>query len=160
MQSTKRHLTRRRRGAVALLTGSALALAVPPCSRGDLEEKKDKIDFTDDAHDEVLAFNKRSPMPPRTSSTPAKFAAQANPRGAARTGAHRRRGSGGHQELTCHLRGAGAERRLATGAAGGTREQRGRFRAAGLSDGSVRRVEMVLDAQNPSDFTERCAIRR
>lgn len=165
MHSTKRHLTRRRRGAVALLTGSALALGlVLPggAVAGDLEEKKDKIDSQlDDAHDEVLAFNKkvahatkdvidaREKLPAAQANLEAALLEQERTDAADQV-ATQELDQATQEVLVAERRLAQLEARLAE-----LESNVGDFARQAYQMGPFAEVEMVLDAQNPSDFTER-----
>ena len=165
MQSTKRHLTRRRRGAVALLTGSALALGlVLPggAVAGDLEEKKDKIDSQlDDAHEEVLAFNKkvahatkdvidaREKLPAAQANLEAALLEQERTDAADQV-ATQELDQATQEVLVAERRLAQLEARLAE-----LESNVGDFARQAYQMGPFAEVEMVLDAQNPSDFTER-----
>ncbi len=156
---------RRRRGAAALLLGSALALGlITPggASAGDLHDKKQKVDAQlDDAHDEVLAFNKKVAQATKDviDARDKLPAARANLEEAL---SQQEQTQAADQVATQELDQATqevlvAERRLAQLEARLTELESnvGDFARQAYQMGPFAEVEMVLDAQDPSDFTER-----
>lgn len=129
---------------------------------GDLDDKKAKIDSQlDDAHDEVLAFNKKVARATKEviDARDKLPAAQAN---LDRAIAEQDRTTAADQVATQELDQATqevlvAERRLAQLEArlAELESNVGDFARQAYQMGPFAEVEMVLDAQNPSDFTER-----
>ena len=157
--------TRRRRGAAALLLGTALAVGciAPGAVAGDdLDDKKAKIDSQlDDAHDEVLSFNKkvahatqdvinaRSKLPAARANLEAAVAEQARTQAADQM-ATQELDQATQEVLVAERRLADLEARLTE-----LESNVGDFARQAYQMGPFAEVEMVLDAQDPADFTDR-----
>lgn len=156
---------RRRRGAGALLLGTALTLGclAPQAVAGDdLQDKKDKVDAQlDDAHDEVLSFNKkvahatqdvidaRAKLPAARENLQAALAEQERTRAADQV-AEQELDQATQEVLVTERRLADLEARLAE-----LESNVGDFARQAYQMGPFAEVEMVLDAQDPADFTDR-----
>lgn len=156
--------SRRRRGAIAVLLGTALALGcvAPAATADDLKDKQAKVDAqVDDAHDEVLSFNKkvahatqdvidaRSKLPAARANLAAAVEEEQRTRAADQVAAQEL--DQATQEVLV------AERRLADLEARLTELESnvGDFARQAYQMGPFAEVEMVLDARDPAEFTDR-----
>lgn len=159
---------RRRRGAVALLVATALSLgAIVPggaTAGDDLHDKKQKVDAAlDDVHDEVLSYNKkvaratqqvldaRKQLPEARENLAAALAEQERTEAADQLAAQEL------EQATADV--AEAERQLAALEArlAELESNVGDFARRAYQMGPYAGLEMVLDARDPSEFTDRLA---
>lgn len=155
----------RSRGAAAFLVGTALVLglvAPSTASAGDLQDKKSRVDAQlDDAHDEVLSFNKkvaratgavidaRDKLPAAQANLASAEAAQQQSDAADQMAATQLEQST-QEVLVAERRLAKLEKRLEQ-----LEGDVGDFARRAYQMGPFAELEMVLDARDPSDFTDR-----
>lgn len=158
-----------RSASAAALIGTALALGLLAgnATAGDLDDKraeKDRIDAKlDDAHDEILSFNKKVASAtrkvidardqlPAAKANLAKAQAEQARTGAADEQAQRELDEAAAEVVRAEQQLAAIEQRL-----GQLKENVGDFARRAYQMGPFAELEMVLEAKDPSEFTDRLA---